>query len=331
MKKRLVLVLFIAVCVIGSLFATGQKEAPKAAAVEKAKKQYTIGLVMKSLSNPAIKAISDAAERKAAEMGVKLIVLSSQGFSALEEQIKQVEDLIQKKVDLIGIQCVDSKGVIPVINEAEKKGIPIITVDTGSDGGKVVTYIATDNYAAGKQAAAWMIETLEGKGKVAMIEGTPGSMQGRQRKDGFHEVLATAKGIKLVTSIPANFERAKGMQVMEDIITANPDLAGVFCANDEMAMGASEALRQRNLTGKVALLGMNGANDAMMAVWEGKLTGTVVQYSSTHGDEFVRVAVQYLDGRKDWPAYMPLPTFVADKKLLFRLTEAFNVAPTLKK
>jgi ABC-type sugar transport system substrate-binding protein len=98
-----------------------------------------------------------------------------------------------------------------------------------------------------------------------------------------------------------------------------------------MALGAAEALRQRNLIGKVKLLGMNGANDAMMAVWDGKLTGTVVQYSSTHGDEFVRVAVQYLDGRKDWPAYMPLPTFVADKKLLFRLTEAFNLAPTAKK
>ncbi len=96
-------------------------------------------------------------------MGVKVTVLSSMGFSALEEQIKQVEDMIQRKVDLIGLQPVDSKGIIPVIKEANKAGIPIITVDTGADGGELVTYIATDNYAAGVQAAEWIIDALDGK------------------------------------------------------------------------------------------------------------------------------------------------------------------------
>ena len=103
----------------------------------------------------------------------------------------------------------------------------------------------TASLEAGRLAGEWMVQQLEGKGKVAMIEGTPGSQQGRDRKTGFHEVIKAAPGINLVSSIPANFERAKGMEVMEDILTANPDLAGVFAANDEMALGALEALKQR--------------------------------------------------------------------------------------
>ena len=142
----------------------------------------------------------------------------------LEEQIKQVEDMIQRKVDLIGLQPVDSKGIIPVIKDANRAGIPVITVDTGADGGELVTYIATDNYAAGVQAAEWIIRALDGKGKVAMIEGTPGSMQGRQRKEGFHDTIKKQPNINLAVSLPAHFDRAKGMQVMEDILTANPDL-----------------------------------------------------------------------------------------------------------
>ena len=313
------------------LFAGGQKEGADSATVEKAAKQYHIGLVLKSLSNPAIWNIADAAEKEGAKSGVTVTVLSSMGFSALEDQIKQVEDMIQKRVDLIGIQPVDSKGVIPVIQEANKAGIPVITVDTGADGGQMVTYIATDNTAAGVQAGEWIAKMIGGKGKVAMIEGTPGSMQGRQRMEGFHKYIKAQPGINLAVSIPANFERAKGMQVMEDILTAHPDLKAVFCANDEMALGAVEALKQRNMVGKVVLLGMNGSWDALDAVAKGQMQGTVVQYSRLHGTEFIRVAVQYLNGtQKTWPAYMPLPTFVADQLLLNRLAEDLDSVPSFR-
>jgi ribose transport system substrate-binding protein len=310
------------------VFAAGEQEATKAAPGQAAAKQYHVALILKSLSNPAIWNIADAAEVEAARLGIKLTVLSSMGFSALEDQIKQVEDMIQQRVDLIGLQPVDSKGVIPVIQDANRAGIPVITVDTGADGGNLVTYIATDNYFAGKQAADWMIQMLGGKGKVAMIEGTPGSMQGRQRMEGFHEVIKANPNMNLAVSIPANFERAKGMAVMEDILTAHPDLKGVFCANDEMALGALEALRQRKMIGKVVLLGMNGSWDALAATAKGEMQGTVVQFSRLHGTEFVNVAVQYLNGtKKDWPAYMPLHTFVADTLMLNRLAEDLDTIP----
>jgi len=324
-QRRFALLMVCAVVTL-CLLAIGTQEEIEAA--EKAKKEYNIGLVLKSLSNPAIWNIADAAEKEGAKMGVKVTVLSSMGFSALEEQIKQVEDMIQRKVDLIGLQPVDSKGIIPVIKEANKAGIPVITVDTGADGGELVTYIATDNYAAGVQAAEWIIKALDGKGKVAMIEGTPGSMQGRQRKEGFHDTIKTQPNIKLAVSIPANFERAKGMQTMEDILTANPDLEAVFCANDEMALGALEALRQRNLVGKVKLIGMNGSWDALDATMKGEMQGTVVQYLRLHGTEFIRVAVQYLDKtRTTWPEYIPLQTFVADTLMLNRLMEDVDRIP----
>jgi ribose transport system substrate-binding protein len=329
MKTRYgVLVLVMLLVVAMPVFAGGQKEAAAAVPAERAAKEFHIALILKSLSNPAIWNIADAAEKEGAKMGVKVTVLSSMGFSALDDQIKQVEDMIQRRVDLIGLQPVDSKGVIPVIQEANRAGIPVITVDTGADGGQVVTYIATDNTAAGVQAGEWVTRMIEGKGKVAMIEGTPGSMQGRQRMEGFHQYIKAQPGINLAVSIPANFERAKGMQVMEDILTAHPDLKAVFCANDEMALGALEALKQRNLVGKVILLGMNGSWDALDAVGKGQMQGTVVQFSRLHGTEFIRVAVQYLNGtRKTWPAYMPLHTFVADTVMLNRLTEDLDRVP----
>ena len=323
----LVLVLAFAV----PAFAGSAPGAAAPAPAARAAKEFHVALILKSLSNPAIWNIADAAEKQGAKMGVRVTVLSSMGFSALNDQIKQVEDMIQRRVDLIGLQPVDSKGVIPVIQDANKAGIPVITVDTGADGGKVVTYIATDNYAAGKQAGEWIARMIDGKGKVAMIEGTPGSMQGRQRMEGFHEYIKAQRGINLAVSIPGHFERAKGMQVMEDILTAHPDLKAVFCANDEMALGALEALKQRNLVGKVILLGMNGSWDALDATAKGLMQGTVVQYSRLHGTEFVRVAVQHLSGtRKTWPEYMPLPTFVADTLMLNRLAEDMEGVPSYR-
>jgi ribose transport system substrate-binding protein len=322
MRRNCLLAIVILLAFVVPVFVGSATEAAAPAPAAKAAKEFQIALILKSLSNPAIWNIADAAEKQAAKMGVRVTVLSSMGFSALNDQIKQVEDMIQRRVDLIGLQPVDSKGVIPVIQEANKAGIPVITVDTGADGGKVVTYIATDNFAAGKQAGEWIARQIDGKGKVAMIEGTPGSMQGRQRMEGFHQYIKAQKGINLAVSIPGHFERAKGMQVMEDILTAHPDLKAVFCANDEMALGALEALKQRNLVGKVTLLGMNGSWDALDATAKGLMQGTVVQYSRLHGTEFIRVAVLYLNGtQKTWPEYMPLPTFVADTLMLNRLAE----------
>jgi len=323
MKNRVILVVFTLITIM--LFSVVAAVAQETGA---SGKEYHLALILKSLSNPAIWNIADAAEKEAAKRGVKLTVLSSAGFSALEDQVKQVEDMINTKVDLIGIQPVDEKGIIPVIEDANRAGIPVITVDTGSAGGKLVTYIATDNYAAGVQAGEWMVRAIGGKGKVAMIEGTPGSMQGRQRKEGFHKVMNEHPDIELVASIAANFERAKGMQVMEDIISAHPDLNGVFCANDEMALGALEALKQRDMVGKVVLLGMNGSWDALAATMAGEMQGTVVQFSRLHGTEFVRVAVEYLSGvRTEWPEYMPLHTFVADTLMLNRLMENVDRVP----
>jgi ribose transport system substrate-binding protein len=291
-----------------------------------AQKKLVIGMACKSLSNPAIKQMADAAKATADKLGVEVIVLSSQGFSALEEQIHQVEDLIQKKVDVIGIQCVDSKGVIPVIQEANKKNVPVIAFDTGADGGKLATFVATDNYKAGKIAGEWMVSELQGTGKVAMIEGTPGSQQGRDRKRGFHEIIAKEKGIKMVASIPANFERAKGMEVMEDILTANPGLNGVFCANDEMALGGLEALKQRKLLGKVTLLGMNGVPEALKAVYKGEMQGTVVQYLEYVGEMFVRSAIRASKGEK-LPSYIDTGVSIADTKFLKKVYGSFNLTP----
>ena len=298
--------------------------------VDAGEKKYKLALVLKSLTNPAIKQIADGAQAAAAEYGVELTILSSQGFSALEEQINQIEDLMRRDFDVIGIQAVDSKGVIPVIEEANAKNIPIISVDTGADGGKVLTYISTDNTEAGFAAGQWLINQV-GEGKVAMIEGTPGSQQGRERRDGFHAALNAQTKVKIVSSIAANFERVKGMEIMEDILTANPDLKGVFCANDEMALGALETLRQRNAIGKVIILGMNGAPDAILSTFNNEIQGTVVQFTDYMGASFVRLAVQYLDSNKTvtFPPFFNTGYGIADTKFVQKLFNSFGLTPKL--
>lgn len=320
MRRIVLAALALALC---GVLATGWASAGE-------RKNYKIALVLKSLTNPAIKAIADGAQVTAKQLGVEVVVLSSQGFSALEEQVNQVEDLIQRKMDIIGIEPVDSKGIIPVIEDANAKGIPILAVDTGADGGKLVTFIATDNFNAGKIAADWLAREV-GAGKVAMIEGTPGSQQGRDRRDGFHEVIKAKPGIQLIASIAANFERVKGMEIMEDILTANPDLKGVFCANDEMALGALETLRQRGSIGKVKIIGMNGAPDALLAVYNGELQATVVQYSEYMGEMFVRCAVDYLENKREFPAFIDTGVGVADTKFVQKLFGSFKMVPVLAK
>ncbi|MDR1536174.1 MAG: sugar ABC transporter substrate-binding protein [Planctomycetota bacterium] len=294
-------------------------------------RKYRLALVLKSLTNPAIKNIADGAQAEADKYGVELTILSSQGFSALEEQINQVEDVMRRQVDVIGIQAVDSKGIIPVIEEANAKNVPIISVDTGADGGKVLTYISTDNREAGQAAGEWLVRQV-GEGKVAMIEGTPGSQQGRERKEGFHAAIQAQAKVQLVSSIAANFERVKGMEIMEDILTANPDLKGVFCANDEMALGALETLRQRNAIGKVIVIGMNGAPDALLAAYNGEIQATVVQYTDFMGASFVRLAVEYLDskGSLAFPLFYNTGYGIADTKFLRKMFGSFGLVPALK-
>ncbi|WP_203245865.1 ribose ABC transporter substrate-binding protein RbsB [Sporosarcina beigongshangi] len=251
---------------------------------------FTIGFSISTLNNPFFVTLSDGAKAQAEEMGAKLTVVDAQDDAA--KQASDVEDLIQQGVDLILINPTDSEAVVATVQSANDAGIPVITVDRSSEGGEVVSHIASDNKAGGILAGQYMVSLLGDGAKVAELEGIAGSSAARDRGAGFNEIAGGK--LDVVAKQTANFNRAEGLTVMENILQANPDIVGVFAHNDEMALGALEAIEA---AGKdITVIGFDATDDAVKSVEDGKLAGTVAQKPELIGKKAVEAAVQSLKG-----------------------------------
>lgn len=247
-----------------------------------------IGFSISTLNNPFFVTLSDGAQAQADEMGAELIVIDAQDDAA--KQSSDVEDLIQQSVDLILINPTDSEAVVATVQSANDAGIPVITVDRSAEGGEVVSHIASDNKAGGVLAGEYMVSLLGESAKVVELEGIAGSSAARDRGAGFNEI---AEGkLDVVAKQTANFNRAEGLTVMENILQANPDITGVFAHNDEMALGALEAIEAAGKDIKV--VGFDATDDAVKSVEAGKLAGTVAQKPELIGKKAVEAAVQSL-------------------------------------
>lgn len=250
----------------------------------------TIGLSISTLNNPFFVTLSEGAQAKADELGAKLTVADAQDNAS--KQTSDVEDLIQQGVDLLLINPVDSAAVASAVEAANAAGIPVITVDRTSEGGEVVSHIASDNTAGGELAGEYLAE-LVGKGaKIVELEGVAGSSAARDRGDGFNKAIDGQ--LKVVAKLTANFNRAEGLTVMENILQANPNVVGVFAHNDEMALGAVEAIAA---TGKdIKVIGFDATDDAQAAVKAGTLAATVAQKPEEIGSKAIETAILYLKG-----------------------------------
>ncbi len=263
--------------------------------------KYVIGLSLSTLNNPFFVTLRDGAKKAAEELGVELIVLDAQDNPA--KQLNDIEDLIEKKVDLIIINPTDSDAIVSAVESANEAGIPVITVDRAANGGKVILHIASDNVAGGRMAAQIIAKALNGKGKVVELVGIPGTSAARDRGKGFEEELKKYPGLKLVAKQVANFNRAEGLTVMENILQAHPDIDAVFAQNDEMALGAIEALKEAGLLDKVIVVGFDAIPDAVEAVKKGEVYATIAQQPFKMGYLAVEKAVEYL---KTGTIYIPV-------------------------
>lgn len=257
--------------------------------------QLHIGYATETLSNPFWTTVSNAANEVAKTKNVTVTVLGSEDIAG---EVKNAEDLIQQKVDVLVLTPWDAQGIIPVVEKANAAGIPVLTVDQNAAGGKVETYIATDNVLGGKLAGYWLAEALGGSGKIAVLEGKAGATTNNDRLSGFHEVLKMYPKIQVVVSLTANWKRDQGLTVMSDILTAHPDLNGVMALNDEMALGAMEAIKSANKTNQILLVGYNGADEAIRQVNTGNIAADVVQYPEIMGRLMVEWAIRIKNGEK---------------------------------
>ena len=293
MKKMLLMFVLLSVMVL----AACSMEAPGSDSEEtteggEASGDYTIGFSISTLNNPFFVTLSEGAEAKAAELGATLSVVDAQDDAS--KQASDVEDLIQQGVDMILINPVDSEAVASAVASANNADIPVITVDRSAESGEVVSHIASDNVAGGEMAAEHLLSLVGDGAKVAELEGVPGSSAARERGEGFNNIAADS--LDVVAKQTANFNRAEGLSVMENILQANPDVTGVFAHNDEMALGALEAIEA---SGKdVTVVGFDATDDAVAAVEEGRLAGTIAQKPEMIGEMAVETAVQHLGGEE---------------------------------
>ncbi|MEW6698263.1 MAG: ribose ABC transporter substrate-binding protein RbsB [Bacillota bacterium] len=272
----------------------GGQEAPKETPKADAEKQLTIGIALSTLNNPFFVDMKDGAQAAADKIGAKLVVMDAQDDAS--KQVSQVEDLIQQKVDVILLNPTDSDGLVTAVNDANKANIPVITLDRSVSGGTVVSHIASDNVAGGKMAAEFIAKQLQNKGKVVELEGIAGTSAARDRGQGFHEVIDAQKDIKVVAKQPADFDRSKGMSVMENILQGQPEINAVFAHNDEMALGALQAIEASKK--QMLIVGFDGGADAVKAVEEGKMAATVAQQPKLIGELGVQVAEKVKKGEK---------------------------------
>ncbi|EAP95928.1 MULTISPECIES: ribose ABC transporter substrate-binding protein RbsB [Vibrio] len=272
-----------------------------------AQAQDTMAIVLSTLNNPFFVTMKDGAEAKAEELGYKLIVLDSQNDPSKE--LSNIEDLTIRGVKAILINPTDSDAVSNAIRIANRSNIPVLTLDRGASRGDVVSHIASDNVIGGEMAGHFIMEKVGEKAKVIQLEGIAGTSAARERGEGFMNAV-NGSDLELLASQPADFDRTKGLNVMENLLAANPDVQAVFAQNDEMALGA---LRAVQASGKeVMIVGFDGTEDGIAAVNRGLLGATVAQQPDLIGSLGVEMADKVLKG-ETVDEYVPVPLKIIAK------------------
>lgn len=223
---------------------------------------------------------------------MKVIIVDAQNDSS--KQTSDVEDLIQQGVDALLINPTDSSAISTAVESANAVGVPVVTIDRSAEQGKVETLVASDNVKGGEMAAAFIADKLGKGAKVAELEGVPGASATRERGSGFHNIAD--QKLQVVTKQSADFDRTKGLTVMENLLQGHPDIQAVFAHNDEMALGALEAI---NSSGKdILVIGFDGNKDALASIKDGKLSATVAQQPELIGKLATEAADDILHGKK---------------------------------
>jgi len=307
MKKHFLVLVTFAL----ALFTGCDKPAATSGSPSTAKAKGTIGVSLLTLDNPFFKVIGDNITAEGKKHGYEVIVVSADKDVA--KQGNQIKDFIVKKVSAIVLSPCDSKSIIPVIQEANRAGIPVFTVDIpcNKPGVKIVTQIATDNFAGGKEAGQAMIEALgEAGGKIAVLAFKQAESC-LLRVKGFREVIEAHNAggkakIDIVTELESGGAKDVGYKAAEDALQANPDLRGIFAINDPAALGARAALEKAGKT-QVMIIGFDGQPEGKQAIKDGKIYADPIQFPDKMGVQIVEAIVRHSKG-ETLPPQMLIPT-----------------------
>ena len=250
----------------------------------------SIGLSVSTQNNPFFVTLVESAEAAAQELGVKLTVVDA--GDDVTKQASDIEDLVSKQVGVLIVNPVDSDAVSSAVSSTVSRGVKVISVDRAVNGVEIDCQIASDNVAGAEMATQYIVDTLGEGIKVAELQGTVGASAAIDRGQGFHNVAD--EKLDVVSSQPANFDRTEGMSVMENMLQSNGDIQAVFAANDEMALGAVEAISG---AGKdIMVVGFDATDDAIEAIKAGRMAATIAQQPDLIGKTAAEQAVKLING-----------------------------------
>jgi ABC-type sugar transport system substrate-binding protein len=276
----------------------------------KASKRYTIVVLTKNSTNPYMNGMWKGGLKAGEDLGVEVVTLAPAQQDSIEEQISIMEAQIQKGVDGFVIHPSDSNGIMPGVNAANEAGIPVVSIGTASASGSMMR-TGVDYYETGYVVAKYLFENGGGSGGVVILEGPPGAQNAEERKAGILAALSEYPGYTLIDSQTANFNRAQGMQVMENLLQregVKEQLKIVIACNDEMALGAIKEIKAAGLKG-ILVGGFDGSKDATQAIKDGDLA--VTYNTDPFGSTYLAITylVQYLnDGTVPPEYFIPFPS-----------------------
>jgi ribose transport system substrate-binding protein len=293
--NRSKLIIFIALALFAAPLITGCNRTEGARSSQK-----TIAVIPKGVSHSfwqTVKAGADAAGR---DLNVKIVWKGPAQETAYTEQINIVEDMINQRVDGIVLAPSHGDSLVPKVAQAQAAGIPVTIFDSGISTENYLSYVSTDNRKGGVVAAKRMGEKLGGKGKVAILGVKKGSVSTDEREEGFRDTIQKEfPGIALVPIIfYGEANAAKSLAVAEDVLTSHSDLTGLFASNESSTVGAVNAIRQRNLVGKVTLVGFDATADLVRNVRESAIDSLVLQDPYKMGYEGVKTVVDKINGKQ---------------------------------
>ncbi|MCM3659774.1 substrate-binding domain-containing protein [Georgenia satyanarayanai] len=250
-------------------------------------------LAVSTLANPFFIDMRDGAVDAAEAAGVELSIVDAQDDSAT--QANQLADAVSQGFDAVVLNATDSDALTPPVNAMANADIPVITVDRLVNNAPAETYVASDNVELGRLAGEALMEAIGGEGEVAVLRGISGLPSSNERFQGFNEAIADYPDVEVVAAQSAEYDRARGLDVLSNILQGNPDIVGVFAENDEMALGGIQALGDAAGT-STYVVGIDGTDDARAAIDAGTMHATVAQQAYELGKVGIEQALRFLDG-----------------------------------
>ncbi len=255
----------------------------------------TVHLLVSTLSNPFFVQLRDGAEQEADALGIELEILDAQDDAVT--QTNQLNNALATGADAVIVNPVDSDAAVPGVTGLLDGDVPVIAVDRGVTDVDVTSFVSSDNVQGGQLAADALAEAMGETGEAIVLQGIPGSSASRERGEGFNEGISAYSDITVSGTQTANFDRAEGLNVATNLLQANPAVSGIFAENDEMALGAVEALGAR--AGEdVFVVGFDGTDDGLAAVSDGTMVATIAQQPEELGRLAVQQAKKALDGEE---------------------------------